>query len=298
MFKEKVKKILNYLLAIFNLKIITFKSLKLYDLTKNNFNPISTQYIVGIKTNVSNIDLNKGRTDRWFETTSKSLDPAIFAIRNALKNDLKGKLLYNDILSNLKIHKSLTSYNNAAEYLDIETDENKKLINYPWWSTVYPWENRTFENKLKHYPQEVKKNRLSNNMKILSNNPDEIMKDDFENSLSSHAKQYAELTEKIRKDGFKYDASYAHISAEIFVDKNMFCWKVGLEGNHRIAAAAALGLEKIPVNITKIIKLDELEYWPNVKLGYFNKKQAIKIFYSIFNAKPSRIHNKWISKFG
>ena len=298
MFTQQVKKFLVYFLAIFNLKIIKLRSKKLIDTTKNNFNPLSIQYIVGIKTNIAIIDLDKGRTDRWFETTSKSLDPAIFAIRNALKKDLSGNLLYSDIFSTLKLNHSLSSYKSAAEYLDIDIVKNKELQNYPWWAKVYPWENRTFDDKLKYYPQEVKENRLRNGMKILSNNPDEIMKDDFENSLSSHARQYAELAEKIKKDGFKYGIDYTHVSAEIFVNRDAYCWKVGLEGNHRIAAAAALGLERIPVNITKIIKLDELKYWPNVKLGYFNEKQAIKIFYSIFDAKPSKIYNKWISKFG
>ena len=193
---------------------------------------------------------------------------------------------------------SLMSVKNAAKYLDIDFNEEEKFKVYPWWASVYPWDNRTFDDKLKYYPGEVKKNRLSNGMEILSDNPHEIMDNLLENSLFSHAKQYTQLVEEIKNNGYKYDEDYNHISAEIFVHNGKFCWKVGLDGNHRIAVLAALGYETIPVHITKIIRLEELNYWPNVKLSYFNEKQAANIFHNIFDAKPSAIHDKWIKKVG
>ena len=297
MFKRQIKKIINKILSVFNLRVVKLDADSMIDLTINDNNILSTQYFVGLKKNIVNIEIDKGRTDRWFDMSSKSLDPAIFAIRNALKKDLKGDSFYKNILSTLQTHKSLTSYKNAAKYLDIDFNDEKNLKSYPWWASVYPWDNRTFDDQLKLYPDEVKKNRLINGMKILFDNPDEIMKDDLENSLFSHAKQYAELTEEIKNNGFKYDVNYNHITAEIFVHNDKFCWKVGRDGNHRIAVLVALGFERIPVQITKIIRLDESKYWPNVKLGYFNETQAVNIFYNIFDAKPSKIHDKWIKKF-
>jgi hypothetical protein len=106
--------------------------------------------------------------------------------------------------------------------------------------------------------------------------------------------QYAKLTEQIKNYGFKYGEDYGYVNAEIFIANNMIRWKPGGEGNHRVAVASALGIKSIPVLVTKIIRLDELEYWPNVINGLFNKDQAIKIFYNIFDAKPSKIYNRWI----
>ena len=63
-----------------------------------------------------------------------------------------------------------------------------------------------------------------------------------------------------------------------------------------MAAAAALGLKKLPVIITKIVRLEDLKYWPNVERGLFTEDQASKVFYSIFNAKPPRIYNEWIKR--
>ena len=297
MLKKKIKKIIKKLLSAFNLRIIKLDTDSVINLTISDFDILSTQYLVGLKKNIINIDIDKGRTDRWFDMSINSLDPAIFAIRNALKKNLKGDALYKDILSTLWTHNSLTSIKNAAKYLDIDNNDDENFKSYPWWASVYPWDTRTLENQLKYHPDEVKKNRLINGMKILSDNSDEIMDNHLEKSLFSHAKQYAQLTEEIKKNGFKYDEDYNHISAEIFVHNHKFCWKVGRDGNHRVAVLAALGFQTIPVQITKIIRLEELKYWPNVKRSNFNEKQASNIFYNIFDAKPSKIHDKWIEKF-
>ena len=195
MFKQQFKKILNKFLSVFNLKII---KLKTDSMTISYDNILSTQYYVGLKKNIVNIETDKGRTDRWFDMSNKSLDPAIFAIRNALKKDLKGDALYKNILSTLQTHNSLMSVKNAAKYLDIDFNEEEKFKVYPWWASVYPWDNRTFDDQLKYYPGEVMKNRLSNGMEILSDNPHEIMDNHLENSLFSHAKQYTQLVEEIK----------------------------------------------------------------------------------------------------
>ena len=149
MFKQQFKKILNKFLSVFNLKII---KLKTDSMTISYDNILSTQYYVGLKKNIVNIETDKGRTDRWFDMSNKSLDPAIFAIRNALKKDLKGDALYKNILSTLQTHNSLMSVKNAAKYLDIDFNEEEKFKVSPWWASVYPWDNRTFDDKLKYYP--------------------------------------------------------------------------------------------------------------------------------------------------
>ena len=296
MFKNKIKNTINKFLSIFNLKIIKLDRANPFDLTDKNLNPMTAQYLVGQNQIVINMELSKGRTNNWFDMSKKSLDPAIFSIRKALKKDLTSEDFYSEILSTLQEHRSLTTYKNAAEFLDIDFEQSGNLKSYPWWAEVNPWDNYTFDDEIKHYPNDVKKNRASNGMNILSNDPDEIIIDDFENSLPSHAKQYSKLVKKIKDNNFKYGDDYGYVAAEILISNNELRWKPGRDGNHRVAVASALGFKTIPVLITKIIRLDELEYWPNVMNGSFNSNQATKIFLSIFDAKPSRIHNKWIEK--
>ncbi len=298
MFENKIKNFLNSKLIKFNLKIVGHNTGNPLDFTDKGLDPISALYLAGQNQMIMNLDLNLGRTNRWFDMSESSLDPAIFAIRTALEKKLSGNELFHDIFHTLKENQASTIFDNAAKYLDLDTDQSKVLDTYPWWAEVKPWDNRSMENMLKFSAYEVKKNRASNGMYIKSNDPYEIMTEDLKNSLNSHARQYANITEQIRKNGFKYGSEFGYVSAEILIDKNIIRWKLGGEGNHRAAAASALGLKSIPVLISKIIRLDELEYWPNVKLGTFTKEQATKIFYSIFDARPSKIYNEWIEKKG
>ncbi len=296
MFKSKLKIIINYLLAIFNLKIVNSIKSGPFDLTNKDYNFFTSQYLFDNHQFIINIDLSIGRTNNWFIMSNDSLDPPIFAIREALKKNLTSDTFYSDILSTLKEHRSLTTFSNAGEFLDLEPDFDENLKKYPWWAEVNPWDNHTFDDQIKNFPYEVKKNRERNGMQIISDDPDEIIRLDLEDSLPSHAMQYSKLTEKIRKNGFQYGGAYGYVTAEILIANNQIRWKPGREGNHRVAAASALGLKNIPVLVTKVIRLEELEYWPNVINGTFKEDQATKIFYNIFEARPSKIHQKWIKK--
>ncbi len=296
MLKNIIKNNLNYFLSKFSLEIVNIKKNGPFDFTHKNINPLSAQYLYEHKQVIISIELSKGRTNRWFDLLETSLDPPIFAIRNALNKNLEGKKLYSNILTSLEENSSITIFDKAIDILDIDPNNSNDLKNYPWWTQVNPWDMDTFENKLKYYPLSVKRDRLKNGMKIKSIHPNDIMEEDLKYSLPSHAKQYADLTEKIKYNGFKTGSVYGYINAEIFCVDNKYVWKPGGEGNHRLAVAAALGIKKIPVIVTKIVRLEDIEYWPNVERGLFTKDQATKVFYSVFNAKPPRIYDEWIKR--
>jgi len=296
MFKKKLSRTINNLLSNLGLKIVNLNSIGPLDLISKNIDPITAQYLFGLNQVIVEMKFAECRTNRWFDMFENSLDPGIFATMKAIKKNLKGKVLLDDIYLTLKEYKSLIGINNAQDFLDIEPTENNILNSYPWWAAVNPWDNRTFDYMLKFHPIEVKKDRLKNGMKILSNDPYEIMEENEQRSLKSHAKQYAKLTEEIKEKGFKYGNDFGYVLAELFILNNEFRWKIGGEGNHRAAVAVALGIKKIPVVVNKIIRLDEIQYWPNVANGIFTKDQATKIFNNIFFAQPSKINYKWIKK--
>ena len=296
MIKSKIVQIINSFISLFNMRIIKLNSLEPVNLTKSEINPISAQYMFDQKSIVIEIDLKNGRTNNWFDLKDSSLDPGIFAIKNALKKNLKNEILYEDILNTLRDYRSVMKCENAAFSLNIDSFEDSDIKKFSWWNEIYPWDDISFEENEKNYPYQVKRNRWQNGMKILSNDPKKILEEDFKNSLDSHTKQYVNLLNDIMKQGVKFGSKYGYITAEIFISKNKFCWKPGTEGNHRTAVCAALGLKKIPVLITRVIRLDELEYWPNVIKGRFSKDQAKKIFFDIFNAKPKKINEDWIKK--
>jgi hypothetical protein len=46
--------------------------------------------------------------------------------------------------------------------------------------------------------------------------------------------------------------------------------------------------------VDKIIRYEDLEYWPNVVNSTFTKKEAEIIFNRIFDASPPEFYSHWI----
>jgi hypothetical protein len=56
-----------------------------------------------------------------------------------------------------------------------------------------------------------------------------------------------------------------------------------MHGQHRVAAATALGFKTIPVNITKVVHYREIRHWPQVYRGYWSEEQARKFIEHLFS---------------
>lgn len=65
------------------------------------------------------------------------------------------------------------------------------------------------------------------------------------------------------------------------------------DGNHRSAVLAALGVTNAKYNITKVVRLSELEKWKHVKNKLYSSVAAEHLFKNIFYSKPKIYHNKW-----
>ena len=121
----------------------------------------------------------------------------------------------------------------------------------------------------------MKKNRALHNLVIKSNEPDDIMKFDYDEYCNSHAQQYEKLFSSIKK-GFLKSQKYGFINAEILLKDGNYRWKPGRDGNHRSVLLAAMGMKKIPLIISKFIRYEEVEFWPNVLNQTFTKIEAKK----------------------
>lgn len=299
--KKTIKNLVQSALKKIDLELVHSSQNQLADLTNKKIPLHAIQYFAGIKPAIINIDLAAGCTNRWYDLKPGSMDPRIFAIRKSLEQGLVGEELYKSILNILESHKKISKCWNAAEKLgldSIDSIESKKLMNYPAWAAVLPWDNWSIEEKFKKFPLAVKLNRADNGLQIRTNDPDEIMRIDEKHSLPSHARQYAMLTELIKNNGLRYGNKYRYITAEVFIDGAEARWKLGGEGNHRGKVAAALGLKNIPVIVTNVIKIDELRLWPNVINKTFSEKDAKFIFSCIFNARPPSFERLWIESKG
>ena len=55
-----------------------------------------------------------------------------------------------------------------------------------------------------------------------------------------------------------------------------------MHGQHRVAAAGALGFQTVPISITKVVHYSEICHWPQVYRGFWSKVQAEKFIEHLF----------------
>lgn len=104
--------------------------------------------------------------------------------------------------------------------------------------------------------------------------------------------EYRRLTRLVRsieERGYvEGEAAADHVGGLLLVRDSE--WRVLLrDGNHRVAALAALGAATAPIVITEnghCPRRAEASSWPNVRSGLFTEDQALEIFDRMFEGRP------------
>jgi len=289
---------INRALAFVGLKLIRNKVPNLYYPNKyKTHHPRILQYKEFDKQFLLRVPTNLGRTSSWFDLSENSLDPILAILKIALKRNLSNDELYNFLKQNLMIQSDLISPINAAEVVGFDRNNKSILFDFPAWSFVLPWQFENIKEKFHTFPISVKNDRLKSGFKIDSNDPVEIMKLNKLGSLDSHVRQYISLLDSIDKNGLLQGKRYGYISAFILIDGECWRWIIGGEGNHRAAAASAIGYNELDVLVEGIIRKEDSRWWPNVCNGLYTVSQAEQVFDDIFNAKPSFVYSSWKSYF-
>ena len=288
-----MKKIIQDVLSMFDMRLVRKSRYKFLDFSDKEVSPISIPYYANSQPILVELDCSLGRTNRWFDLSENSLDPHYCALEQGITENLSGGEFINRVSEILEVNRGKSVAENAAEQFGLDGLETR-LKEYPFWAEVLPWHNRAIDEVLKSMPFEVKRNRSIHDLTIESNDPNEIMRIDNEYSIYSHAKQYERLFSSIKQSGLLQSEDCGLIYAEILIKDGEYRWKPGLDGNHRTTLLAAMGMKKIPLIVDKIIRYEEVEYWPNVVNKTFTQEEAKVIFKRIFDANPPGFYSRWI----
>lgn len=282
------------LLKLFDIKISRYGASLPLDLSRKKIHPKTISNLAEQKKVIINLSFEDGRTNRFFSLTPKSFDPHVFSIVYSIKKDPKHKVLSKLIFEMIESYKKKIILNNLSDFFGLKSNENQKLNSYPVWSAVLPWEDTSIEDKLINFPKSVKVDRAKNGFVIKSDDPGKIMKEDMKNSLPSHINQYVSLLKSIKKNGYIPEVNNNYIEVELLLKGDDFCWKPSGEGNHRATVVASLGYKTIKAIVTRVVRFEDLDYWPNVINGSFEKTEAEQIFNRYFDASPPDFNKDWI----
>lgn len=227
----------------------------------------------------SNILLNYKLKD-LITTAGKRLgsneDPYYYALKESLPLDEK-KIFIKSFLKNIK--SKVISPRTAAEAIGLF--DSKTLSNYPEWALVLPWDDLLIEENYQTYLLKfiAKRKKLKKIYEITDKkNKDTIIYHDL--AWKSHGEQFFNLFKSMSKEGFK---DYNSVPVNLFKYNDIHRLSLSDDGNHRVRVAYVLGFETIPLRISRIIDICNVNNWPNVKNGLYNMDEAKKIFIDYFN---------------
>lgn len=92
-------------------------------------------------------------------------------------------------------------------------------------------------------------------------------------------KRLLRVVESIRRHG--YDRSKGDVTVHVLHRNGQFRYMI-IHGQHRAAALAALGHERLPAIPINLVDADHVEHWPGVYRGFWTASDALTFFDHLF----------------
>lgn len=258
----------------------------LLDLRSQCVHPLAIPYLQLNTPALIDLELQRGRGLRIFPLNQTHPYVAILSAAQ------RSSTPQSTITTLLRQYYAQVQPKTPAEWLGIEADRNSSLNDAPW-SLSMPWDARTpTQWKTAREKYALKENaHLGKSFGIEQGW--HFWGPVSEEKLAIESNRLCHLLHSIRTQGYsRHDKRDGDINAVILKHNRDWCWQVA-GGEHRAAVAAALNLTTVPVRITQIIDLADIEHWPGVENGTYSQAQARSVFLSIFHGSALPQFTEW-----
>jgi hypothetical protein len=234
-----------------------------------------------------------GRGLSYFRLDESGNHPFVCALRRAIGSDNPS----GEIRLALAEYYGLVRPGNAAEYVGAPAS-HERLSAAPPWSYVPPWSWMTLDERCRSKERETISKVQRPGVNDL---PVELgwkqcgpVSDVL---IENEARRLLELVRDMERRGFVRDDSRGGDirATALFKADGSWRWRVD-SGEHRAAAAAALGHETIPVRITGYVDYADADIWPNVTSGLYSIESARAFFQNVFDGTPPAAFDAWMNR--
>ena len=218
-----------------------------------------------------------GRTIRGtkFDRSKDIYSKVVSNILNNKSSDEVIKILYNEY-QNFE-HESVLDINNFLT--------SSKIISYPSWLMVLPWDNSDVTTMKKNYLLSFYKNRSENGMSFIDKTLEHYEEKIFSyDTAKSHVNQFERLINKIKDQGY-IENNYDYPTAVILIKDKKWRWIMSSSGNHRAHIKKELNYNYINCKISGVVNYSKLHRLKNVVNGIFNEKEAAILFDNVFKGE-------------
>ncbi len=285
--------IFNSLLNNFGLHVNKVEHKYPLDIRSESSNPLSMLYISKIQPIIIDAPINLGRGLPLFTFNKKGIHPYVKAIEACQVNS---PLEHEKIISSvLKSYYQVMQPVNVSELLDLNQNNLSAYFQEPAWMTLMPWDNYIIDKWKFSYPETVLNENTRQGFKIGIEDGWSWVGPVSSKKLDVETKRLANVYKSILTNGYlRNNKVDGDIKTIVLVKKNnKWCWQ-SISGQHRVAVLSALDYKTVPIRVTKIIREEDVDIWPNVLSGLYTKEQALIIFNKVFNGENPSVAQNWI----
>lgn len=182
----------------------------------------------------------------------------------------------------------------ALEVLDLTACEAPGLCDIPSPHWIAPWGTETVEQRAWRLRMWSVKDGLANGRLVSAKDGLINFGPVSRRKIALETERIAKLATSIRARGF---VNSCHGAPEVFGLRTGgdYRWFV-IRGQHRFAACAAFGIEKVKARVIKIVRREDVGAWPHVVSGSFTGSGALKLFDRLFAGEAPSCAAPWVKR--
>jgi len=197
-----------------------------------------------------------------------------------------------DIRDVLTSYYELVQPRDALDWLGLDTTEAPGLVGVPAFAAVRPWSLQPVHHRMheaeKRHARERRGYRLDANA-VLGNPAFGPLAPAQIEAEAAKLRRLAQLLRARSLDRHRVDYD---VAATVLESQGEHRW-VAESGRHRVAVAAALGHDTMPLSVRMFVRRVEAESWPLVRSGIYTLDGALKVFDHHFSGGRPQIAERW-----
>jgi hypothetical protein len=159
---------------------------------------------------------------------------------------------------------------------------NPLLSQYPPWYGVLPWRARSMKGLGDTVVRSTKSDNERHGVSVEGIADWSMCGPVTESKVDAEVERLCLLQDSIRKQGYQRSAlPDGDVCGTALIRGDDWVWLI-THGYHRACVLAAMGHERIPVRINKVVFREHAGYWPHVVDGLYATEEAIMVFDKIF----------------
>jgi hypothetical protein len=194
----------------------------------------------------------------------------------------------------LECYYSMIQPASVRDWLDVPHGSCPRLESIPrhGWS-ILPWSTRDPEQTLRAIEMaqrdENRLHGLDEGMSAGAKAFGPVSAD----KLRVESTRITRLFESLKANGLDHRRPDYDLRATFLVSEGRWTW-LSMGGMHRVALAAATGVASIPVRVAAVVRRDDVDMWPQVVSGLYERDAALGLFDRLMDRRPPACAAPWI----